>query len=192
MMKAIRLELKNGKALALFVVLFATTMECQAQAVQEKTKARWGATVGTQYNYKLLHNAVTLTLEYKDSKFFIGPEHTHFFSDYYDFGTRYEKNSLGLCLGYNYTFKTMDKISFYLQTVFSAFPSKYSYYQMGLGEWVQHNEWVVQNTASIGILYKLGNNVRVLLDGGFGSLQGFFLMLDTFIPSISLSLEFHF
>lgn len=188
--KLLRMKrMKNKRGLAFFTILIAT-MGCLAQNVQERPKIKWGTKVGTQYNYKLMHNAVTLTLEYKESKFFIGPEHTCFFNNFYDQGERYAKNVLGLSFGYNYTFKALAKTSFYLQTVFSVFPSKYSYYQMGLADWVQHDEWVIQNTASVGIRYKMGKNVSFLLDGGFGSLQGFFLMLDTFIPAVSMSFEF--
>lgn len=189
-MKTKLLEMKKQKALVLFIVLIGPTILSQAQDVQEKPRVKCGAKVGTQYNYKLMHNVVALTLEYQKSKFFIGLEHTCFFKNYYDQGERYEKNALGLSFGYNYTFMTVVKTSFYLQTAFSVFPAKYSYYQMGLADWVQHNEWVIQNTASVGIRYKLGKNVSVLLDGGFGSLQGFFLMLDTFIPAVSMSIEF--
>lgn len=176
----------------LYVIFISILLVTQglAQAVQEKSVIRFGAKPTTQYNYKLMHNAIALNLNYKNSNFFIGPEHTHFFSNYYGWGARYEKNALGIYFGYNYSFKTIDRFSIFLQTAFSIFPSNYSYYQMGPAEWIEHKEWVVQNTASIGTRFKMDNHIRLLLDAGFGSLQGFFLMVDTFVPTVALSLEF--
>ena len=176
----------------LFGILISLLLVTQglAQSAQKKTTIGFGAKLATQYNYKLLHNTAALNLNYKNSNFFIGPEHTHFFSNYYDGRTHYEKNALGLYFGYNYSFKTIDRFSFFLQTAFSIFPSNYSYYQMGLAEWIQHKEWIVQNTASIGTRFKVDNHIRLLLDAGFGSLQGFFIMVDTFVPTVALSIEF--
>lgn len=189
-MKTKLLKMKRVKIFVLFIALFGTALLSQAQDVQDKPRVNWGVKVGTQYNYKLMHNTVALTLEYKESVFFIGPEHTRFFNNYYELGERYDRNALGLTFGYKYTLKTMAKTSFYLQTAFSVFPAKYSFYQMGLADWVQHIEWVIQNTASVGIRYKLGKNVSFLLDGGFGSLKGFFLLMDSFVPMASFSIWF--
>lgn len=170
-----------------FATFFAV---CGRAQTVRNTSFRIGMDVTTQYNYKMMHNALAMTLSYKNSSFFIGPEHTCFFKNYYSHGFSYKKNTLGICFGYDYSFFSKKHYSFFLQTAFSVFPSKYSYYQMGLADWVRHEEWVVQNTLSVGTRYRMANHFVMSLDVGFGSLKGFFLMIDSVVPKLSVSLGF--
>lgn len=171
-----------------FATFFAV---CGRAQTVRNTSFRIGMDVTTQYNYKMMHNALAMTLSYKNSSFFIGPEHTCFFNHYYSHGLHYERNTFGVCFGYNYSFFTKENHAVFVRTAFSVFPSIYSYYQMGLADWVRHKDWVIQNTVSLGVRYRLDKHLLLSLNAGFGSLKGFFLLLDSFIPMLSLSLGYN-
>jgi hypothetical protein len=105
----------------------------------------------------------------------------------------YDKNTYGINFGYRYLFvDKRKKIVPFAQLNFSIYEVEYNEYQLGPISPTTKQNLIVENTASLGVNFNLIKHVQFFSGIGFGSFEGFFLMVDTFIPSAYVGLEYKF
>ncbi|MEI8201606.1 MAG: hypothetical protein WCH34_01245 [Bacteroidota bacterium] len=145
------------------------------------------------YNYKIIHHIPVFSFEYKDHNIYIGSQYSSILLPFGDEGDSYEKNTKGLNLGYRYYFRNQKKLLRpFLQYNFSIYYVKYNEIKLGPPYRIEHKALAIENTASIGIAYKILPKLNIFSGAGFGSYDGFFLMLYAFIPSSYIGIEYNF
>lgn len=151
-----------------------------------------GIKLTQQFNYPIGHTSPALCVYRKNHDFYIGPEYTNLLEksigDSFD---KYQQEYWGINIGYRYIFDSpWKKTNLFLQMDFSIYQLIYSEYQLGYIHATEQKKTVVENNIGFGVNYKLFNHVEIFGGIGFGSTNGFFLMLDHCIPHLFLGIEY--
>ena len=97
-----------------------------------------------------------------------------------------------LIFGYRYLFDSKkETMNWFLQMNFSIFQAQYQEYGLGSGN-TNRTKIIVENSAGVGLNYKLSKHFELNGGLGFGSTHAFFLMLDEFIPHSFIGLDYKF
>lgn len=177
-----------------FLVFILFTLFCGKIYCQDTTKSIKSFCIGysTYYNYKVLHYTPNFSLGFGKHNIFIGPEYNYISKtikgDPVDI---YEKSNWGLNLGYKYYFsKIISNLRLFGQFKFSIYQLRYDEYQHGPPYITKHKELIIENTATIGVNYKLFKKTFLFSGVGIGSYNGFFLMINSFTPSVFVGIEY--
>jgi len=178
----------------LFIVSSTTNLFSQDEDKNNKVKPEIGIRYNFFYTNKVIHQASVFSIMLNKHNFYLGPEYSSILkpinSDIVD---TYSKDSWGLNVGYRYYSNDLLKnLKLFGSFDFSIFQIKYSEYQHGLVPPTEHKQIIIENTVSIGAEYKLGKKVHLFSGVGFGSYNGFFLMLDAFTLTFNAGLEYRF
>ncbi|MEZ5195853.1 MAG: hypothetical protein R2764_05490 [Bacteroidales bacterium] len=105
----------------------------------------------------------------------------------------YEKYNWGLNFGYRYySNELFKKMKLFGQFNFSIYQLKYKSHSLGNPIAENQKDAIVENTASIGLNYNMYKSFNIFLGAGFGSYDGFFLILESFTPSIYVGVDYRF
>ncbi len=138
--------------------------------------------VKRDYNFRVIHHILVCSYRLNSHDFYVGPQYSYIFQPTPVANEIYENNAFGINFGYRYyTKELINNLQIYGQFNFSVFRIEFEEYQHGYPFKETRQEFVVENTATIGMNYKFINNKLNLFVGtGIGSYNGFFLMLDKF------------
>jgi hypothetical protein len=81
---------------------------------------------------------------------------------------------------------------FFSQLNYSVYQIRYKEYQLGPPYVTNRKRIVVENTATFGIDYNIHKKFHLYGGIGFGSMDGFFLILNSVIPCSYVGLEYKF
>jgi hypothetical protein len=158
-----------------------------------ENKIQFSARYLFYYNYRLTHHSTVFSIELNNHNFYLGPEYSIIFQPTPIADVIYEQNSFGSNFGYRYFFfERRKKIKFFSQLNFSVYQIKYKVYQLGPYYATNRKRIVVENTGTIGLDYCIYKQFHLSGGIGFGSMGGFFLMLNSFIPCSYVGLEYKF
>lgn len=143
------------------------------------------------YQFRVLHTTPGFSLSTNNHNFYIGPQYTYVFEPSSLSREDYETNTYGVNLGYRYySNELVNKIRLFGQLNFSIYQVKSIAYSLGGG--YSTKRIIVENTGSLGIDYTPIKHIHIFSGVGFGSFEGFFLLLDSFAPSGYVGLEYKF
>ncbi|MDP3442121.1 MAG: hypothetical protein Q8T08_04605 [Ignavibacteria bacterium] len=178
-----------------FFIFILLHLLCEKTICQDTTESikYFSIRYSTSYNYKVLHYTPNVSFGFNKHNLYIGPEFNTILKtvkgDPVDI---YEKNNWGLNLGYRYySSEIVSNLKIFGQFNFSIYQIRLDIYQHGGPPFiVKHKELIVENTATIGIDYELFKNINLFSGIGIGSFNGFFLMIDSFTPSVYIGIEY--
>ena len=154
---------------------------------------RLGIKTVQQINYPISHSIIAINFSKMNHNIYLGPNYTHLFNNY--FGNEsvndYEKDSIGINFGYQYIIDSKWKrTNFFLQIDFSVYKLNNKEYQ-GLFIGIKDEEMIIiENNGSIGINYKVSDNIELMGGIGIGSPEYFFLMINRFLPHSFIGLKY--
>lgn len=151
-----------------------------------------GIKLTQHFNYPILHMAPTLSIYKKNHNVYIGPEYTILrknpLGDPID---TWEKTAWGLNFGYRYIINSFwENTNLFVQINFSIYQVKSKEYQLGPPFVTVHKNTIIENTGDLGCKLRLCKQLEIFGGMGIGSTNGFFLMIDQFIPHAFLGIEF--
>jgi len=158
-------------------------------------KMNYGIKIVQQINPPIFHTSVLFSTHIKNHNLYLGPSYTMLSKNYFgdDLVDDYDKYFPSINFGYRYLINSSWEYSnIFVQLDFSIYNAKYKYYGGKYIGAVSSQELVVENCASVGINYKASNQMELFCGIGFGSTQGFFLMVDEFIFHSYFGLEYKF
>ncbi|MBK9401463.1 MAG: hypothetical protein IPN36_11585 [Bacteroidetes bacterium] len=153
----------------------------------------FGIKFTNQFNYPIVHSAPALSLYKKHHNFSFGPEFTNLRD--YSFGNPLDPLNLdqqkywGLNAAYRYILDSnWKKTNVFFQMNFSLYQLFYT--EDRIVNDIKYKETIVENTIGIGVNHQLFPHLEIFGGIGFGSTNGFFLMLEQFIPHSLIGIEF--
>jgi len=157
------------------------------------SKNNFGIRFSVIYNYKVIHYAPNLSLDLGQHNVYVGVQATNVLKPMGSELEIYVKNTYGVNFGYRFLFiDKQKKVVPFTQLNFSIYQLEYTEYQRGPPFSTDKKSLIVENTASIGVNFNFIKHFQISCGVGFGSLDGFFLLVDSFIPSGYVGLEYKF
>lgn len=175
------------KIILLFTTIVITTINLFSQ---EAKKSSFGIQYTLSYDFQVaprnsenkigvLHHAPALSYRINNHKLYIGPLLSHVFQLKPVWNDKYDNKAFGLHFGYRYySNELLRNFRIFGQFHYSIFWVKCQHYQLGLPDGVTKTEIRVNNTASFGVDYEAIPNLHIYAGTGFGSYDGFFLILE--------------
>jgi hypothetical protein len=154
---------------------------------------KFGIQLTQSFNYPLMHTSSTFSIILKKNELFIGPEYTKLQRTYLygDPVDKWKQDNWGINIGYRYKLNSAKaKTCFFIQTCFSVYQTVFHEYQLGPPFDTEHKKVIIENTAGLGFDYHYTNHIHIFGTIGIGSTNGFFLMINQFIPHSSLGLQY--
>ena len=159
----------------------------------EEFMQNWGMGIefSGQYNYRLSHSSIAFAIRFQKHRLYAGPEYTWLTKplfgdpvDVWNFECR------GIGFGYGYEFYTLNAhFNLFLKMNISVFDVIIT--QSGRGPYTKlYSIRVVENTIAVGTRYRLSKLFSLFGGLGFGSTNGFFLMVDEFIPNSFFGVQY--
>ena len=149
--------------------------------------------VKRDYNYRLFQLSPVFSIEYKNHNFYLGPLYVYFIQPIPIADEIFEKNSYGLNLGYRYYSNDLFRNSrLFGQFNYSIIQVKYKQYQLGPPFQTDSKKILAENTISLGMDFRIIRKFHLFIDFGFGSYDPFFLMINKFIFTSNLGIEYEF
>ncbi len=149
---------------------------------------------GSLNSFAVFHEDLLFTCKIKNHLIFIGPQYSRFTGFMFDPADNYLKNSIGINFGYQYEHRLSEKFYrtyFFTRLFFSIY--NYNFYEHSLlngNALVQKT--ILENNLSFGLKKYMSKKFYSQICLGFGSTQGFFLMLESFMISSSIGLGIQF
>lgn len=150
---------------------------------------------GTLNSFAIFHEELLFTCKFKNHLIFMGPQYSRFTGyNMFDPADNYLKNSFGINFGYQYEHRLSEKFDgtyFCTRLIFSLY--NYNFYEHSLGNGAPLKQsTIVENTISFGLKKYFSNKTFFQFGLGFGSTQGFFLMIESFMISSSVGIGMQF
>ncbi|MBK9637084.1 MAG: hypothetical protein IPO63_04440 [Bacteroidetes bacterium] len=150
-----------------------------------------GLHVSYHYNYPNVHSTPAVVFTYKNSAFIMGPCLTQIKSNTLVYSVSpLEQESGGAMFGYMYTYNQVKgPVVPFFQTYFYG----YEVYTIehALAYTAKHKRLVIENTAGFGVKIKAVKSFEIQF-AGIGSANGFFLIIDQFVPLLNMGLQYRF
>lgn len=144
-------------------------------------------------SYRVAQVAPVFSIERKNHNIYLGPEYAYFFQPKPVTNEIFKHNSFGINFGYRYYSKYLrNNIRIYGQFNYSIFKVKLKEYSLGNPYGTDIKRIIAGNTVTAGIDYCISNQIRLFLGAGFGSFNGFFLMIDKFNLTGNTGIEYKF
>lgn len=181
--------MKRQIILSLMSFLLATVSFSQKKEL--KPTFDWGIRYGIHYDYKVLHHNASVIVNFNQHQLTTGPQISQVFLPFWDETDIYRATNIGIHLGYRYSWlRESTNFHPFAQIHFALFETQYTTSQLGPSPLSSQREWILENTVSIGSTYKINPYIQFFGGIGFGSLDSFFLLIDSFVPHICLGIEF--
>lgn len=168
------------------------TEELRQDSISEANNLGIGLHVSYHYNYPNIHNALAVVLTYRNNAFIVGPCWTQIKSNNLRYSVSpIEQESNGAMFGYTYTYNQVKgPVVPFFQTYFYG----YEVYtiERALAYSTRHTRLVIENTAGFGVKIKAVKNFEIQLGAGIGSANGFFLIIENFVPLLNVGLQYRF
>ncbi len=149
--------------------------------------------VKRSYNFRIIHLTPLFSIIFKNHNFYLGPQYSYVFQPKPISGQIFEHNSLGFTFGYRYYSNNIFKnTKVFGQFNYSVYQIEYENYQLGPPFKIDKKEIIAENTASLGIDFRVIRNLHFFIGAGFGSYDGFFLMINKFTLTSFLGIEYEF
>jgi hypothetical protein len=135
-----------------------------------------GPSFSTYYNFKTLHYAPSVNVQFDNHAVYIGPDVVSVLKPLGDPVNSYEKNAVGVQFGYNYTFFTKNKFSLLCDFHFSMYNYQtitYTWFTM-----TPSNRLIIENSFAFAANYQFTKGLSVYAGAGINSYDGFFLLLE--------------
>lgn len=136
--------------------------------------------------YSTLHESLLFVGSFKNHTFFAGPQFSNFHGYLYDPVDNLQLNGFGLNIGYEHDFAFSNKNpDFVLNTrlSFSLYETRIIENSTGPHDETQKKITILENNLYLGLKKSFGRKFYILSGLGFGSTQGFFLMIESFMLS---------
>lgn len=147
--------------------------------------------VKVDYNYIIVHNMPVFSYRSFKHDFYVGPQYSYFFQPKPVANEIFSNNVYGFNFGYRYYGLILkNKFQIFGQLNFSFYGLKIKEYEHGVPFVKEHYKYIIENTLTIGIDYRINKSMNVFIGVGFGSFNGFFLMLDNFAISNYFGIEY--
>jgi hypothetical protein len=183
----------KGSYLFLLLVFLLCLEDSFGQNKQNELP-RLGVRLNTVYDYWVVHNTINLNVNIGDHNLYVGPELVHILTlpKKYDDVDNFRGKSIGLNFGYRFTSRKLaPKLKLFGQLNFSIFQLKIIESQLGPPSKQEKISVVVENTASFGVDYNIFNKIHLFSGLGFGSYDGFFLMITSFTPTFYVGIDYN-
>ena len=189
------------KIILLFTTIVITTINLFSQ---EAKKSSFGIQYTLSYDFQVaprnsenkigvLHHAPALSYRINNHNLYIGPLLSHVFQLKPVWNDKYDNKAFGLHFGYRYySNELLRNFRIFGQFHYSIFWVKCQHYQLGLPDGVTKTEIRVNNTASFGVDYEAIPNLHIYAGTGFGSYDGFFLILERVNLSEYIGIKYEF
>ena len=189
------------KIILLFTTIVITTINLFSQ---EAKKSSFGIQYTLSYNFQVaprnsenkigvLHHAPAFSYRINNHNLYIGPLLSHVFQPKPIGNEKYDNKAFGLYFGYRYySNELLRNFRIFGQFHYSIFWVKCQHYQLGLPDGVTKTEIRVNNTASFGVDYEAIPNLHIYAGTGFGSYDGFFLILERVNLSEYIGIKYEF
>ena len=149
--------------------------------------------INSENKIVVLHHAPALSYRINNHNLYIGPLLSHVFQLKPVWNDKYDNKAFGLHFGYRYySNELLRNFRIFGQFHYSIFWVKCQYYQLGLPDGVTKTEIRVNNTASFGVDYEAIPNLHIYAGTGFGSYDGFFLILERVNLSEYIGIKYEF
>lgn len=171
---------------------------------QEAKKSSFGIQYTLSYDFQVaprnsenkigvLHHAPALSYRINNHNLYIGPLLSHVFQLKPVWNDKYDNKAFGLHFGYRYySNELLRNFRIFGQFHYSIFWVKCQHNQLGLPDGVTKTEIRVNNTASFGVDYEAIPNLHIYAGTGFGSYDGFFLILERVNLSEYIGIKYEF
>lgn len=132
--------------------------------------------VGKQQDYSLTHTALLFSISSGNHSFFLGPEYTYISKPIGDDSDHIMHSMFGGSFAYAYAhnLKKWNNVDLFVRFNYSIFQQQLTDYK-GLET---RKSMVYENTLDLGLKKRFANKFYVYGSLGFGSTNGFFLMID--------------
>src|SRR5690606_14919000 len=139
------------------------------------------------------HHAMGINVELNRHQVGAGAQLTHVLLGRAHTGARYQPQTWGLYGNWRYSLIDHDhKLVPFAQLRFACYQVSYETYQLGTGMTTARKQFIVENTASLGLRYNPLDHLVFRVGAGFGSTDGFFLILTSFMPQAFVGVEYRF
>ncbi len=166
--------------------------EISLDSVPVSKKMGIGLNISYHYNYPNVHSIPAIVFTYKNSAFIMGPCLTQIKSNTLVYSVSpLEQESRGAMFGYMYTYNQVKgPVVPFFQTYFYGY--EVFTVEHALGYTANHTRLVIENAAGFGVKIKAVKNFEIQLGAGIGSANGFFLIIDQFVPLLNVGLQYRF
>jgi hypothetical protein len=132
--------------------------------------------VGKQHDYSLTHSSVLVSLNAGHHSIFIGPEYSYLSKPFGDDSDQIKHSMVGGSFAYAYSLelKKWNSVDVFVRFNYSIFQLELTDYK-GLET---RKSMVYENTLDLGLKKRFPNKFYIYGSVGFGSTNGFFLMVD--------------
>jgi len=145
--------------------------------------------------YSIVHESILFVGSVKNNSFFIGPQISYLNGFLYDPIEKIKHINYGLNFGYERKFPiTNSKNGFVFSTrlSFSIYEISKIDYPLGLSDEIQTRKTILENNLYVGLKKSFNPNFYLYSGFGFGSTNGFFLMIDSFMLASTFGFGFQF
>lgn len=189
------------KTILLFTIIVIMAINLYSQ---EAKKSSFGIQYTLSYDFQVaprnseskigvLHHAPAFSYRINNHNIYIGPLLSHVFQLKPMWNDIYDNKAFGLHFGYRYySNELLRNFRIFGQFHFSIFWVEYRHHQLGLPGGVTGTEIRVNNTASFGVDYEAIPNLHIYAGTGFGSYDGFFLILERVNLSEYIGIKYEF
>ena len=160
----------------LFICLHSFGQEKKMHFGIESSNAYNFRYVGKQQDYSLTHSSVLMSLTAGHHSFFLGPEYSYLSKPIGDDSDQIKHSMFAGTFAYVYSYelKKWDSVDVFVRFNYSIFQQQLTDYK-GLET---RKSMVYENTLDLGLKKRFANKFYIYGSAGFGSTNGFFLMVD--------------
>jgi hypothetical protein len=179
-------KLKN--AVLILCLLLGIPSICFCQSEQNATK-KFGVGYNFSYNQKTMHHKLPLFWKPNNHLFYIGIQQTSILQSLGDPIDVYEKENFGFNAGWQYVFITIkEHVGLFFQYDFTFYQTTFKSFQLGPPGVSKITTNGLENSLTFGGNLRFGKRFIVSPHLGFGSRNGFFLLLDEAFFSANIGL----
>ncbi len=160
----------------LFICLHSFGQEKKMHFGIESSNAYNFRYVGKQQDYSLTHSSVLMSLNAGHHSFFLGPEYSYLSKPIGDDSDQIKHSMFAGTFAYVYSYelKKLNSVDVFVRFNYSIFQQQLTDYK-GLET---RKSMVYENTLDLGLKKRFANKFYIYGSVGFGSTNGFFLMVD--------------
>ncbi len=178
-------------------ILFSFCLLAIPIKAQDTFQVTSAPVIGLEYDFiysdDFIHHAVGFNVGLNRHQVGAGAQFTYVFLGREHTGTPYQPHTWGLYGNWRYSLIHHEhKLVPFAQLRFAFYQVSYETYQLGTGLTTERKDFIVENTASLGLRYNPLHHLVFRAGAGFGSTDGFFLILTSFLPQAYVGVEYRF
>ncbi len=145
--------------------------------------------------FSIMHESILFVGSINNNSFFIGPQISYLNGFLYDPIEKINHINYGLNFGYERKFPIIfskNGFEFTTRLSFSIYEISKIDYPLGFTDEIQTRKTILENNLYVGLKKSLNPNFYVYTGFGFGSTNGFFLMINSFMLASTFGFGFQF